>query len=48
MLKRSLGLNPTLVELIASVQHASVQIREMWQMARDKTMYQQALNTPGG
>ena len=32
MLKRSLELYPTLVEYIAILQPACVQIREMWQM----------------
>ena len=30
------------MELIAIVQPASIQIREMWQMVRDTTMYPQA------
>ena len=42
MLKRSLGFNQPLMELIAIVQPVSVQNREMWQMGRDTTMYPQS------
>ena len=48
MLKRSLGLHPhPLVEYIAMVQPACVQIREMGQLGRDTIMYPPAQNIAG-
>ena len=41
--KEAWGCTPPLVEYIAIVQPASVQIQEMWQLGRDTTMY-----PPGG
>ena len=38
-LKEAWGCTPPLVEYIAIVQPASVQIREMWQLGRDTIMY---------
>ena len=41
-LKEACYFTPPLVELIVIVKPASIQIRGMWQMRRDTTMYPQA------
>ena len=38
-LKEAWGCTPPLLEYIAIVQPANVQIREMWQLGRDTIMY---------